>query len=63
MSLVNETFSKQSGSTSETTITHPKTFIIQEYIERPFLYNRRKFDIRCYVMLSSLVNFVIKVEF
>lgn len=31
-----------------------KTFIIQKYIDRPFLYNRRKFDIRCYMLLSRL---------
>lgn len=31
-----------------------KTFIVQKYIDHPFLYNRRKFDIRCYMMLSRL---------
>jgi glutathione synthase/RimK-type ligase-like ATP-grasp enzyme len=33
-----------------------KTFIIQKYIDRPFLYNRRKFDIRCYMLLVRLNN-------
>ena len=32
-----------------------RTFIIQKYIERPFLYHRRKFDIRHY-MLMTCVN-------
>lgn len=34
---------------------NPKTYIIQAYIEKPFLYNRRKFDIRCYMVISLLV--------
>lgn len=36
-----------------------KTYIIQSYINKPFLYNGRKFDIRHYMMLTS-VNGVIK---
>ena len=35
------------------------TFIIQSYIDKPFLYNRRKFDFRCYVLLVKLVCFVL----
>jgi tubulin monoglycylase TTLL3/8 len=31
-----------------------KTYIIQQYLDRPFLYNRRKFDIRCYMLLTSV---------
>ena len=31
----------------------PKTYLIQRYIESPFLYNRRKFDIRCYMLITS----------
>lgn len=33
-----------------------RTYIIQEYIDRPFLYNRRKFDIRCYMLLVNIVR-------
>jgi len=31
-----------------------KTFIIQSYIDKPFLYQRRKFDIRHYMMITSI---------
>ena len=31
-----------------------KTFIVQLYIDRPFLYNKRKFDIRCYMLLTCI---------
>jgi len=33
-----------------------KTFIVQRYIERPLLYNKRKFDIRCYMLITSINN-------
>lgn len=36
-----------------------KTFILQSYIDRPFLYNGRKFDIRHYMMITS-VNGILK---
>jgi tubulin polyglutamylase TTLL1/tubulin monoglycylase TTLL3/8 len=36
-----------------------KTYILQSYIEKPFLYNNRKFDIRHYMMLTS-VNGILK---
>lgn len=35
-----------------------KTYIVQLYIDRPMLYNRRKFDIRHYMMVSSLYGVV-----
>ena len=31
-----------------------KTYIIQSYINKPFLYNGRKFDIRHYMLLTSV---------
>lgn len=31
-----------------------KTFIVQLYIDRPFLYKKRKFDIRHFLMISQL---------
>jgi tubulin---tyrosine ligase len=31
-----------------------KTFLIQEYIDRPLLYKGRKFDIRHYIMISTI---------
>lgn len=33
---------------------HNRTFILQKYIERPQLYQGRKFDIRCYGMMTSV---------
>lgn len=31
-----------------------RTYIIQKYIEKPFLIHKRKFDIRCYSMITSI---------
>lgn len=31
-----------------------RTFILQKYLEKPFLYCKRKFDIRCYALVTSL---------
>jgi len=36
-----------------------KTYIVQSYLERPFLYYKRKFDLRHYMMITS-VNGVTK---
>jgi glutathione synthase/RimK-type ligase-like ATP-grasp enzyme len=36
-----------------------KTYIVQSYIEKPFLYQKRKFDIRHYMMIVS-INGIIK---
>lgn len=34
--------------------TGQHTFILQKYLEKPFLINKRKFDIRCYAMITSI---------
>jgi hypothetical protein len=31
-----------------------KTFIVQLYIDKPFLYKKRKFDIRHYMMITQI---------
>ena len=36
-----------------------QSYILQSYIHKPFLYNHRKFDIRHYLMITS-VNGIIK---
>ena len=32
----------------------PHTYIVQKYIEKPFLLHKRKFDIRCYAVITSI---------
>lgn len=31
-----------------------RTYIVQMYIDRPLLYNNRKFDIRHYMLITNL---------
>lgn len=31
-----------------------RTYILQEYIEKPFLYKKRKFDIRCFMLMTTI---------
>ena len=35
------------------------TALIQKYMENPFLFNKRKFDIRCFILVTT-VNGVVK---
>lgn len=37
----------------------PRTYIVQSYINNPFLYYNRKFDIRHYMMITS-INGILK---
>ena len=36
----------------------PKSFIIQKYIEKPLLYQKRKFDIRTFMLLTSINGYL-----
>jgi hypothetical protein len=38
----------------EENLNESKTFIVQMYLDRPFLYNDRKFDIRHYMLITNL---------
>lgn len=35
-----------------------KTYIVQQYMDRPLLYNKRKFDIRCYMLITSINGYM-----
>lgn len=41
---------------------HRRSFILQKYLETPLLLNKRKFDIRCYSLLTS-INGVLQCYF
>jgi hypothetical protein len=48
-STINEIRAIVNSSTSK-----KHTFMLQRYIDRPLLYNKRKFDIRCYALFTSV---------
>ena len=58
LSEINEIIS----DSNELKSSNPRTFILQKYIERPFLINNRKFDIRCYALVTG-INGVIQGYF
>lgn len=31
-----------------------RTYIVQEYIQKPMLFKKRKFDLRCFMMLTTI---------
>lgn len=31
-----------------------RSYIIQKYLDNPFLYNKRKFDIRCFILITAI---------
>jgi len=33
-------------------IRNKRTFIVQKYVDKPMLFKNRKFDIRCYILLT-----------
>ena len=44
------------SSNSKPTFIKTPSFVIQKYIERPFLINKRKFDIRTWALLDQDSN-------
>ena len=59
ISLVNDLNEIKDLISGTKTTKASRTLLIQLYLDRPLLYNKRKFDIRCY-MLVSCINGVYK---
>ena len=36
----------------------PHTYIVQEYIDKPLLFKQRKFDFRCFMLITSVNGFM-----
>ena len=49
---VSNDFYEIKGLLDDIAITHKRTCIIQKYIEKPLLINKRKFDIRIFTLLT-----------
>ena len=52
LSQINELVATTEGNTNG----RKRTYLIQQYLDRPFLYNKRKFDIRCYILVTCINN-------